>query len=161
MSAESILQMLLALGLNIQVSGENLVVEYEDDELTDELEQAIRQHKQALLVLVKARATQNVQAGVTPCPVCKAEYQEVKSAAKVPAIIKRCAASAAASCGYLRIDGETLPSGRQHKTEARECLDFTAKTCPECWRDNIVTDAVGQYCVDCRRRIIGVGQFRP
>jgi hypothetical protein len=73
--------------------------------------------------------------------------------------IKCCDICGGTNWGMVRT--EPTPRGEPREIEVWGCLDCITDECSDCTGLHVVMDPMGQYCVDCRRRIIGVGQSRP
>lgn len=82
MTATMLLDELRTNGVHLTVKGEHLAVDAPKGVLTDDLRQAIRQHKAALLTLLTPRLPRHrggmpVTRPTTPCPQCgSVEWQE-------------------------------------------------------------------------------------
>ena len=111
MNAATLIQTLHGLGATLQAEDDKLRVTCPYGTLSQELREAIHQHKAEIIILLS-------------------ESESSKTEPK----------------------DETLPRDRRQKINSGGRRYRTASTCPECGSDNIVTDARGQYCVDCRRR---------
>lgn len=137
MGARELLTHLEATGVHISFDGDAIRCERASRVMTDDLRQAIREHKEELIELLKSE---------TPANSESLSY------------IKRCETCGGTHWGCIRAEPEMLHSGALVDKEVWGCLDCApapADTCHQCSGQNIVTDAAGRYCVDCRQRIEG------
>jgi TubC N-terminal docking domain len=119
------------LGMLVSIHGDTIKCERTQNAMTDDLRQLIREYKADLMEMI----THDEQPQPEP-----------------PSYIKRCDVCGGTNWGQIG----TQPDG----IELWGCLDCIAAspstdsvgTCSECHGSNLVTDAVGKFCVDCCRR---------
>jgi hypothetical protein len=143
MSAVKLMISLQSQGVRFDVDGDQLTVEAPKGSLSRDTLERIREHKQALIDILNDR--QAVPQTISEVPEATAPTPP-ESIPPVPAYIARCT-----SCG----GSDWGPVGSDEHGEIWGCLTChfaTVPSCPDCHGINIVKDAVGAYCVDCKRR---------
>ena len=135
MTPIEILDQLRRQEITVRVDGDFLDVAGNLALLTDDTRAAIRANKEGLLELLR-------QPDDNPAPI-------PVSITEPPSYVKRCPACGCADWGCVG----AAPAGGE-LWGCLSCLssDTRAVQCPKCEGVNIVHDAAGRYCVDCRSR---------
>ena len=126
-------------GAKLSVQGDKLVVDADASLLTDDVCEDIALHKDSIIAMLGSD-NRHAVADLLDNPL------PPEPVPPVPSYVKRCETCGGTNWGCVGSDAHG---------EVWGCLTCHFKapaTCGGCGGNNIVNDAVGDYCVDCKRR---------